>query len=191
MDKCKVIFISGISGAGKSTIAQKIVEIFNAKKQMATYIDQDWYTNKVKPMIKLSNGHVLKNWDHTDSLDYITLSKKIIEAKILGNHVIIAGFALRDDMFSFSNLKPDLHFHIMIPKQLSLETRLKLKPGTREDKTLMFEESVWPFYQDTLKKSNINYIIDGVIDDNMKRKPLKDMVKEIMTKINTDLNICL
>ena len=36
--------------------------------------------------------------------------------------IVVGGFALWDEWFN-SDTKPNIHFHIKIPKELSLETR--------------------------------------------------------------------
>lgn len=58
-----------------------------------------------------------------------------------------------------------------------------------EDNELMFEESVWPFYQQTLELSNIDYVVNGTVNDTMEIRPLKKVVDEIMDKIHNKLHI--
>ncbi len=188
-----VIFLSGISCSGKTTIGQIIASNYTLDdndRRPFYFIDQDWYFHKNKPKINLSNGSVLNNWDHKDSIDHKSLNRKIIKVKKEGKHVIVAGFALRDGWFQ-GEAMPDIHIHIKIPKRLSLETRLKIKPGgNKKDKVLLFEEAVWPFYQETLEQSIFDCVIDGVVDEDsvvFERIPLQKMVEHVMNKMRETL----
>ena len=175
----KIIFLSGISGSGKTTLGKEIAQKLNGK-----FIDQDWFFKREKPMIKLSNGKLLRNWDTQEAIDITRLNKRLreeIQNKHL-NYIILGGFALRDEWFD-NDVKPDLHFHIKIPKELSLQTRLKLKPGNEKDQTLMFNEAVWVFYQETINKSKIDYFINGTINNTLERRSKQDMIDEIIDKI--------
>ena len=174
----KIVFISGISGSGKSTLGKEIATQLHGK-----FIDQDWFFVKNKPTIKLSNGKILKNWDHEKALDMKTFNNKLREAKKTNKYIVVSGFALRNEWIDHDN-KPDIHIHIKVPKELSLQTRLKLKPGNKIDQTLMFNEAVLPFYYSTLEKSNIDYFINGTINDSLERRPKQEMIDEIMGQIN-------
>ena len=175
----KIIGIGGISGSGKSTLGKQIAEKLNG-----VYIDQDWFFKKNKPQIKLSDGSTTSNWDCMEAIDISAMNDRI--KKELKNHniIVIGGFALWDEWFE-QDIKPNIHFHIKIPKELSLETRLKVKnfgSEARKKQELIFNELVYPFYQETLKNSKIDHMIEGLNDS--KRRPMEEMVNEIMSKIN-------
>lgn len=175
-----IIAISGISGAGKTTIGKVL-----AYKMNGIFIDQDWFFKKQKPIVTLSSGVKVLNYDSDESLDIIKFNDFIINKLHLNKPIIISGFALKDSFFH--KMKPSLHFHIKIPKELSLETRLKVKKFSQERKnkeTLVFNEYVYPYYEETLKKSSINYFIDGV-DYSGKRKNLTDIINQIVSKMQT------
>jgi thymidylate kinase len=173
----KIIAISGISGSGKTTISSKLAIIFNA-----THIDQDSYYIKEKPKVLLSNGVMTSNWDCFKSLDLVQMNKDL---RIPGL-VIISGFALSDAVFEDDN-KPDVHIHLIIPKELSLETRLVVK-NFKNDKighdalvfnqTLVFNELVYPFYQKIVNESTIHKTIDCCTSNN--RKLLDTILDEII-----------
>lgn len=99
MNELYPIFLSGISGAGKNTIAKEIVNLLNSRGIPSQYIDQDWYV------------HTLTNWDHEDSTDHEQVSQKINEVKKSGKNIVVAGFALRKKWFS-SDATPAFHIHI-------------------------------------------------------------------------------
>lgn len=171
-----MIAISGISGAGKSTIGQLL-----AVKLDAVFIDQDWFSTGSKQKCKLSNDEEFTNYDCDDSVNL----KNFNDALSTNKHktIVIAGFNLRDNFFDIEN-KPTFHFHINIPKELSLLTRLSIKPFSeaRKDKEmLVFNEYVYPYYEETLKSSKIDHHIDGCIDGE--RKPLYDILEEIISLI--------
>lgn len=175
-NNAKTIFISGISGSGKTTLGKEIAQLLHGK-----FIDQDWFFTKHKPMIKLSNGKVVKNWDTEKALDMRRFNETLRNAQKTNKYVVVSGFALRDELIDKEN-KPDLHIHIKIPEQLSLQTRLKLKPGNEVDQTLMFNEVLLPFYHETLKRSKINYFINGTINGSVRREK-QEMIDEIMGQI--------
>ena len=61
-----VVFISGVSGVGKSYVGKRIAERLRDKGIIARHIDQDsFYLNK-KPAITLSNKNTTFNWDSED-----------------------------------------------------------------------------------------------------------------------------
>src|SRR3990172_12989284 len=71
-DEVPIIGISGISGAGKSTVAKILAERYNG-----LYVDQDSFYKRKKPMITLSNGIIKPNWDHEDALDIQQMNKDL------------------------------------------------------------------------------------------------------------------
>jgi len=169
-----MIAISGISGAGKSTIGKLL-----AVKLNAIFIDQDWFATGSKQRCKLSNGEEFINYDCDESFNI----KNFNDALSANKHktIVIAGFNLRYHLFYLEN-KPTIHIHINIPKELSLLTRLSIKPFSEARKNkeiLVFNEYVYPYYEETLKLSNINHYIDGCI--NGERKTLNEILDEIIS----------
>lgn len=79
------IAISGLSGAGKTSCGKLLAE-----KLGFTFIDLDWYFLEQKPIVTLSNGVKVKNYDCYEALD---LEK--IHAMDTYN-VILVGFVLTD-----------------------------------------------------------------------------------------------
>lgn len=69
------LVISGISGSGKSTLGQILAE-----KLKLEYIDLDSFYLKDKPLVSLSNGAKVKNWDCSEALDtqriQVSITKK-------------------------------------------------------------------------------------------------------------------
>lgn len=176
----KIIAISGISGAGKSTLGKQI-----ADKIKGIYIDQDWFFKKNKPQVKLSDGSTTSNWDCKEAIDLHGMNERIRKEMKNNKNIIIGGFALWDEWFD-QDTRPNIHFHIKIPKDLSLETRLKVKkfnPEARKKQELIFNELVYPFYLETLKHSKIDYFIEGM-DKNGDRRLMDDMINEIISKMN-------
>lgn len=181
--KRKIIAISGISGSGKSSIAYKLAVILNG-----THIDQDSDYKQNKPKVKLSNGVIKSNWDTLEAINLEEMNKKL---RIPGL-VFLSGFALSDDVFENDN-KPDIHVHLVISKELSLQTRLAIKNFKDDEKDtqiLVFNELVYPFYQLTLNKSTIDIFIN-VESDNQKhtRKSFDDLLDEIIEYLKTKLDL--
>jgi uridine kinase len=168
------IAISGISGSGKSTIGQALATTLNL-----TYVDQDSYFIPQKPSITMSDGSMVKNWDCMDALDIHSLKHTIIQ--LAPNGLILVGFALRDEVFPFP---PTCHIHLStgsLKSQIierSIASRQQSKGAKRIDE-LMVREVVYPFYQDTISKSTIDYIIEVYKDDDS-RKTVNEIMNEIL-----------
>lgn len=179
-----IIAISGISGAGKTTIGKLLAE-----KLGGIFIDQDWFFNRKKPIVKLPNGKTLLNYDSDEAIDVVRFNNFIEEKKKYNRPIVISGFALRNYFFYKSN-EPKIHFHIRVPKELSLETRLKLKVKVpseerKQNEKYMFNKYVYPYYEETIKNSKIDYYIDGTETTNgvIKRKNINKILDEILIKL--------
>lgn len=175
----KIIAISGISGSGKSTVAQIL-----SNKLNGIYIDQDWFYVQNKDKVRLSNGVMKINYDYIGAIDKHKLNSFLHILLKQRRPIILAGFALRDDI-----LDNDIHFyahiHLKIPANVSLETRLKMKGFREKDKEnqiLMFNEVTVPFYNDTLKHSKITYEINVMKNSNEKIN-INDEIKLIIDHI--------
>jgi gluconate kinase len=186
-----LIFISGISGVGKSTLSRELATRLNYK-----HINQDNYYIREKPVAKLSTGMMVRNWDTEKAIDFNKLNqdlRKLVEAK---EHVILEGFCLRDDLIL---IKPNVHIHLsyipLLEKQdISLSelyernkekiipriiaARSKSKPNVKDDK-IVVKELVWPFYIDTLEHSIIHYAL-STFDHNGGRIPLNTLVNDVV-----------
>jgi len=171
-----IIAISGISGAGKSTIGKML-----AQKLNAAFIDQDWFISGNKQQAVLSNDYVVNNYDCDNAFNTQNFNDAISSNK--HNKIIIVGYNLRDHFFNDEN-NPTIHFNITIPKELSLKTRLSIKQFSnerRKKEELYFNEYLYPYYEETLKYSKINYFIDGIV--NNERKTIDTIITEIMDKL--------
>ncbi|QKF94088.1 gluconate kinase [Fadolivirus algeromassiliense] len=173
-----IIAISGISGAGKTTIGKML-----ATKLGGVYLDQDWFFSKNKPLVTLSNGKKALNYDCDEAIDFGRFNRMIDNEKKNNKIIVIGGFALREYFFYKGN-EPTIHFHIKIPRDLSLKTRLQVKKFSEErkkDEIYMFNEYVYPYYEKTLKFSKIDHMIDGV--ENGKRRHINEILEEILNRI--------
>ena len=108
-----VIFISGISGCGKNTIAKKISNNFKIY-----LIEQfNYYKKDYDQKITLPDGTKITNLYTDDAFDWDRLNSDINKVKHEG--VVISGVALTDKITT----KPDYHIHLSISKQICLEKR--------------------------------------------------------------------
>lgn len=172
--KRKIIAISGISGSGKTFIGSRL-----AIRLSGMHVDRDIYYKENKPKVRLSNGVVKSNWDTHEALDNVRMNEDL---RVLSGLLILSGFDLSDEVFDEDN-KPDVHIHLHISPELSLQTRLAVKDFNSDDKEthrLMFNEVVYPFYQNVCRSSSINKTINVEIDNSSQRRSGDDIVDEII-----------
>lgn len=177
-----IIGISGISGSGKTTVGKILATDIDGK-----FIDQDLFFKKRKPLIKVSNGETKLNYDCDEAIDIKAMNDAIRSASKEKKYVVISGFSLRDYFFD-DNTRPHIHFHLRIPKELSLKTRLKVKnfsENRKKSEKCMFDEYVYPYYITTIHKSNIDEFIDvaAKVSDDYVREDIGVILKIIKSKL--------
>lgn len=198
---CRLVFISGVSTSGKTTIGKAFVE--NRKKlgEEWTFKDLDEFYYDKKPTIQLSNGKVKENWDCFEALDYAKLNTWLDYATRSKTNVCLVGFALSQDQLK---LYPDIHFHLTLTsidcvnstfivddKKLAhlVAQNRQLTKGFKGDKAqddvLMVKESLIPFYKSMVKELDSSTIFIQVT--NSKNERIK--MKEIINSLNYVLKI--
>lgn len=152
-----LIAISGLSKSGKSLHALRL-----SKDLKLIYLDQKMYCKQEECYTY-------------EDIDIDKMNKDIGKHKNLG--VIVSGFDLRKDVIK---QKMDYHIHISIPKQVSLERRLKADPklDPYQDKLVM-NKKIYPSYLESKEKSKINKFINAV---NMS---FKEVYIKILTEVFT------
>src|ERR1700722_17588419 len=100
---------SGISGAGKSTIGQKVID--SGLIPNAVLVDQDSFYLKAKPTKKLADGRTVSNWDCMEALDS-GFTNSIAEL-LMKNNVVLVGFALTADILP---IQAKVHVHLVTAK---------------------------------------------------------------------------
>jgi len=175
--------VSGLSGSGKSTVLKWLKEYGKLKPNSAV-IDQDsyFYSRQGKkhkmPNVRLSSGQTTINYDSPLSIDNKKLEEDVKLHLSEGKNVYLSGFIFRSGMY---DLNPDLHFHIIIGKEMSLQRREQSKNYTndfaRNKDKMMMEEVIFPEYLETLRLSKIDYYLDGT-------KQIRQNGDFIVTKIN-------
>src|SRR3989304_6417405 len=109
-----IIFLSGMSGCGKTSIAKNLKRDFKLE-----LIDEfKYYKKDYNNKIQLPDGTEVVNWYTDDSIDWDRLNKDIEKQQSKG--VIVSGFSLPDDKIE---VKPDFHIHLSISKQECIERR--------------------------------------------------------------------
>lgn len=185
------LVISGISGSGKSTIGQKLAESLNL-----TYLDLDSFYLPQKPVVTLSNGSQVKNWDTLEALDIETFKMTVREKVPQG--LILVGFAITDEILE---IKPNLHIHLstgrnkedIIKRCIASRRQSKgfkdddfepLRNGKIRIDEIMVREIVYPFYLDTVSKSTIDYTVEVFDYDYGPRKTVDEIVETILIILN-------
>jgi Cdc6-like AAA superfamily ATPase len=179
------IAIHGISGSGKTTIGKALTQELwkKDKRKNFAYIDQDSYYLPEKPMIKLSNGLVCKNWDTLDALDFGLLRRDLA----MNNHVVCSGFALRNLPFDINILLSTGHTDTDVINRCIENRRVSkgLTADRLEKDKLMIREVVYPYFLDTLKSIKINLKID-VYNSDGSRKSIPEIVNIILSYLSAN-----
>ena len=188
------LVISGISSSGKTTVGKRLSEQLNCK-----FIDIDSFYLPNKPIVTLSNGSKVKNWDCLEALDIEAL--KIVIMNNYRQGLVLVGFAIRDDILP---IKPTYHIHlsigttrdVIIKRCISGRKQSKGFTGDKEEvDRLIVEEMVYPFYIETLSKSTIDYFIEvynnsgdflvlgrgNLHQDNDDRRNVDDILSDIIS----------
>lgn len=168
-----VIFVSGISGCGKTSLAKKI-----SKKFDIPLIEQfNYYKKGYDDKVTLPDGTEHINYNSDNAIDWTRLDKDIKDKESKG--VIVTGFALVDDKL---DVKPDYHIHISMSKQECIDRRRtyleKHKDKYKEEHELIDTDTerlkmnrmIFPYYLETVKRSKINKFMnikEGMDDDNI------------------------
>lgn len=181
----KVIFISGISGSGKSTISNIL-----CKNNSWIYIDQDWFYKVMKPKIILSNKKEVSNWDCLEAINWEMMNNYLIESLLSvfkGKIIIICGFC---PAFDFLKININKHIHLKPHNNVNLEnfcieSRKKSKKLKNEEQDkLVIKELVIPFYNSILEqyKSKIDKIIE-ITDSTGQRYSCDEIKNKILAEI--------
>jgi cytidylate kinase len=158
-----VIFLSGMSGCGKTSIAKKLAQQFKI-----TFLDQfSYYKTDYNKKITLPDGTEIINWHTDDAIDWDKLNKDISNNSKKG--VIVSGFAFPIDKIK---IDPDIHVHLSISKKICMEKRRKFLEknkdkfsdeqkiiGTNTEK-LKMNQIIFPYYLDTLKRMKVHKFIN-------------------------------
>lgn len=167
-----VIFISGMSGCGKTTIAKKISSKFNFNLiEQFNYFKTD-FENKVM----LPNNVEFNNFYTDDAINWEKLNEDINKFKSTG--VIVSGFSLPNNKLA---VNPDFHLHIKMSKKKCIEKRKKFLEKHKDKypdeyknfdsvtEKLKMNQFNFPYYLNSTSKSQINkfFSLKDEDDDNI------------------------
>jgi adenylate kinase family enzyme len=154
-----IILISGLSGSGKTLLGKKISKDFNLK-----FIDtSDYCDKKFNNKIKVGDIEII-NYDSDDIYKWNEINE-IIE-KNSSNGIILTSTIFPKDKLE-SNI--DFHINIRLTKNNLFAIREKyienhdcaIPEENLEFRTKIFKKITYVYYLDIIKRSIINYTIDG------------------------------
>lgn len=173
-----LIAVSGISGAGKTTLAKELSKLITN----CVFMDEDDFFVAEPPKVKLSNGYVATNRDCYEAID-IQAFQTALAHTLKTSNVVVAGFALTTDILG---VPADRHFHLVTahtPQDLEarcIAARSATKKINHDE--LKIRELVIPFYHATLRRSNITKFID-VFDDQGTRLDVYDIATLMLSYV--------
>lgn len=154
-----IIFVSGLSGCGKTQLARNIAEKFNL-----TLLEEfNYYNKNFDSNYTLPNGSIVSNRYTDDAIDWNKLNNDINKHK--KNGVIVSGYTLPDDKIES---KPDVHVHIFLNKNNCLEKRTEFLekhkdkfPDEYENigndtEKLKMNHLIYPYYLNIKERTTIN-----------------------------------
>lgn len=158
-----VIYLSGMSGCGKTSIAKKISQTFKIQ-----FLDQfSYYKENYSKKVSLPDGSEFINWHSDDAVDWNKFNNDI--EKLTKNGVIVTGFSFPTDKIL---VQPDMHIHLITSKQICLEKRRKFIEknktkfpeefnmiGTNSEK-LKMNQIIYPYYLAVLKRMKVDKFIN-------------------------------
>ncbi len=163
-NKQLIIFVSGLSGCGKTILAKKIASNFNLE-----LIDQfNYYKKDYRVKVILPDGTEHINWSSNDAIDWNQFNSDI--KKLKGKGIIVTGFALVEDKIKE---KPDFHIHVSISKKNCFERRMKFLEKNKEkypkeykkikspSEKLKMNQLIYPYYLESTKRSKIDKFINA------------------------------
>jgi len=164
-----VIYISGIMGCGKTTLAKHISDDFKIKM-----IDQiDYYKKDYNVKYKLPDGVDVINWYTDDAIDWDKLNDDINKMKV--NGLIVVGMSFPKDIVG----EPDYHIHLNISKNECVTKRtehIKSNKDKYEEEykligsvteKLKMNQLIFPYYLESTKKAKVNKFINiNELEDN-------------------------
>lgn len=182
-----LVVISGISGSGKSTIGEKVAEELGW-----SYLDMDTFYLQMKPIVRLSTGETVTNWDTLEAIDVNKLKERLRQL-LERNNVLFTGFAPDPTIFP---VRPTVHIHLgtgrnaeeIIERSILSRRRSKGFTGQKAVKDeRMVREIVYPFYEKVMNGFGYhdNEKLIYVYNMNGDRKNIAELVqtvKDIISK---------
>lgn len=169
-----VIIITGLSGAGKSTIGPKLADYLGAD-----YIDQDRFYRHPStfPLVATPSGKKVRLWDHEGCIDFDRLVEGVWTKLRTTQTVILTGFYLPPKLLSslpvVRYLILDIDYEICLTRRAKSKSILAAprKFDTNQDRW-MVETYVLPFYQKGLDQ----ILTSGMRVDRVQAGPKNDQV---------------
>ena len=182
-NKQLVIFISGLSGCGKTKIAKKISDNFKIYFQEVINYTKKNYDDTVT----LPDGTKIINLYTDDAIDWDKLNKYI--DKVKHNGVVISGMSFPKDKIK---AHVDYHIHLPISKKNCLDKRRmyleKHKDKYKDEyetintplEKLKMNQLIFPYYKKSVDVDYIVKINKFVSVNNITDKQVWDIVWDIL-----------
>lgn len=158
-----VIFVSGLSGCGKTTLAKKL-----SKKFGLPVVDQfNFYKKGWDEKYRLPNDEEVINWHSDDAIQWEEFNQKIAELKDKG--VVVTGFSFPTDNM---DVVPDYHIHLSMSKQKCMDKRRDFLEKHKDKYPKEYEELetpteklkmnrlIFPYYLESRKKMKIDKFLN-------------------------------
>jgi len=184
-NKKLVIFISGLSGCGKTNLSKKLSQLLHVK-----LLEQNnYYKKNYNKITTLPNSRKLINRNTDDAIDWDKLNLDL--KKYSPGGVILSGFGLPQDLIK---IKPDYFISLAIKKDDCLDKRIKfinknkekfkreysyLQDGTEK---LIMNLLVFPYFLSCNKRSKIDINISVVSNSQVYKDSVEALFNTLFTQ---------
>ena len=181
----RCILLSGLSGCGKSTVGTALA----AALPNCVFVEGDFFYLETKPLVILSTGEELKNWDSADAIDWHALNTEVGKRLEVAD-VVLATFLPRLDLIKFP---VSLHVRLAYADAgrqdditCCLSARITSKKFTEQAKQerdeLMVREVVYPTYEKMVQMFEADFVVLTYTAGN--RRPMQDVVDDVLSVLS-------
>ena len=179
----KVVFLQGVQGSGKSTIASQLVEHYNSIGIKATYIEQDFYYGHSDSCKGALYHAIMEN----NKYDLIILSRCNVNEKQYQHYLDLVHSLPTRVIFISPNNVNTLYYTLGLIGVIERSSDKNYYLGKSK---LALEDISNIIFSNKIEEPNCSYKIDTIIDNQELVNELDTIISEgkLLTYINENIN---